>query len=103
MPSLREIGVWSMGSIRWQRSRAARANPQEPPPAHARCGTVDPVKPVRIGLVGVGTVGRAVARALGERRDVLSRAAGVPLVLPRAAVRELSSERRVEPGVLASE
>jgi homoserine dehydrogenase len=41
----------------------------------------------------VGTVGQAVARALIERRDVLSRAAGAELVLQRAAVRDLSRPR----------
>ena len=51
------------------------------------------MKTVRIGLLGVGTVGHAVARALLERRDVLSRAAGVPLQLQRAAVRDLSRPR----------
>jgi homoserine dehydrogenase len=51
------------------------------------------VKPVRIGLLGVGTVGQAVARALVERRDVLSRAAGTQLILQRAAVRDLSKSR----------
>jgi len=48
---------------------------------------------VRIGLLGVGTVGQSVARALIERRDVLSRAAGASLVLQRAAVRDLSRPR----------
>jgi homoserine dehydrogenase len=51
------------------------------------------VKTVRIGLLGVGTVGQSVARALIERRDVLSRAAGANLVLQRAAVRDLSRPR----------
>ncbi len=51
------------------------------------------MKPVRIGLLGVGTVGQAVARALVERRDVLSRAAGADLILQRAAVRDLSRPR----------
>ena len=51
------------------------------------------MKSVRIGLLGVGTVGQAVARALIERRDVLSRAAGAGLVLQRAAVRDLSRPR----------
>ncbi len=51
------------------------------------------MKQVRIGLLGVGTVGQAVARALIERRDVLSRAAGAELVLQRAAVRDLSRPR----------
>src|SRR5438270_3358238 len=48
---------------------------------------------VRIGLLGVGTVGQAVARSLIERQDVLSRAAGTPLVLQRAAVRDLARPR----------
>jgi homoserine dehydrogenase len=51
------------------------------------------VKTVRIGLLGVGTVGQSVARALIERRDVLSRAAGAQVVLQRAAVRDLSRPR----------
>jgi homoserine dehydrogenase len=51
------------------------------------------VKTVRIGLLGVGTVGQSVARALIERHDVLSRAAGANLVLQRAAVRDLSRPR----------
>jgi homoserine dehydrogenase len=53
------------------------------------------VKTVRIGLLGVGTVGQAVARALVERRDVLSRAAGASLALQRAAVRDLSRPRPI--------
>jgi homoserine dehydrogenase len=64
---------------------------------------VIPVKPVRIGLLGVGTVGRAVARALAERRDVLSRAAGAPLILQRAAVRDLSRERGVDTALLTAD
>src|SRR5437764_2559531 len=51
------------------------------------------MKQVRIGLLGVGTVGQAVARALVERQDVLSRAAGTPLLLQRAAVRDLARPR----------
>lgn len=51
------------------------------------------MKTVRVGLLGVGTVGQAVARALIERRDVLSRAAGASIVLQRAAVRDLSRPR----------
>src|SRR2546427_12333981 len=51
------------------------------------------MKQVRIGLLGVGTVGQAVARALIERQDVLARAAGTPLVLQRAAVRDLARPR----------
>src|SRR4051812_33884840 len=51
------------------------------------------MKQVRIGLLGVGTVGQAVARALIERQDVLSRAAGTNLVVQRAAVRDLARPR----------
>jgi homoserine dehydrogenase len=51
------------------------------------------MRQVRIGLLGVGTVGQAVARALLDRRDVLSRAAGTQLVLQRAAVRDLARPR----------
>src|SRR5438309_2177083 len=43
----------------------------------------------------MGTVGQAVARALIERHDVLSRAAGANLVLQRAAVRDLSRPRPI--------
>src|SRR5205814_8464640 len=62
-------------------------------PALSKIGRLARVKTVRIGLLGVGTVGHAVARALIERRDVLSRAAGAGLVLQRAAVRDLSRPR----------
>src|SRR5437016_13523540 len=48
---------------------------------------------VRIGLLGIGTVGQAVARALIERDDVRSRAAGTSRVLQRAAVRDLARPR----------
>ena len=51
------------------------------------------MKQVRIGLLGVGTVGQAVARALVERQDVLSRVAGTTLVLQRAAVRDPTRPR----------
>jgi homoserine dehydrogenase len=51
------------------------------------------MRQVRIGLLGVGTVGQAVARALQERHDVLSRAAGTSLVLQRAAVRDPARPR----------
>ena len=61
------------------------------------------VERVRIGLLGVGTVGHAVAQALIERRDVLSRAAGVQLVLQRAAVRDLDRPRPISREQLTSD
>lgn len=53
------------------------------------------MRAIRIGLLGLGTVGQSVARALLERRDVLSRAAGAPLILQRAAVRDPTRPRPV--------
>jgi homoserine dehydrogenase len=61
------------------------------------------VKSIRVGLLGVGTVGRAVAHALVERRDVLSRAAGAAIVLQRAAVRDVQRDRGLEPGQLTAD
>ena len=61
------------------------------------------MKQVRIGLLGVGTVGLAVARALVERQDVLSRAAGTPLLLQRAAVRDLARPRGLPADRLTSD
>src|SRR5256885_986352 len=61
------------------------------------------MKQVRIGLLGVGTVGQAVARALIERQDVLSRAAGTTLVLQRAAVRDLARPRGLPPDRLTAD
>jgi homoserine dehydrogenase len=61
------------------------------------------MKQVRIGLLGVGTVGQAVARALVERQDVLSRAAGTPLLLQRAAVRDVARPRGLPADRLTSD
>jgi homoserine dehydrogenase len=51
------------------------------------------MKSIRIGLLGVGTVGQAVARALLERGELLGRAASAQLSLTRAAVRDISRPR----------
>ena len=56
-------------------------------------GYSETVKPVRIGLLGVGTVGAAVAKAIATRGDVLARAARATLVVQRAAVRDPAKER----------
>jgi homoserine dehydrogenase len=53
------------------------------------------MRPIRVGLLGLGTVGQAVARALLERQELLARASFGPLVLTRAAVRDLSKPRAV--------
>jgi homoserine dehydrogenase len=51
---------------------------------------------IRIGLLGLGTVGGQVARALTERREMLARICGADLVLQRACVRDLNKPRPVE-------
>jgi len=64
------------------------------PPSRGRgLGYSGTVKAVRIGLLGVGTVGAAVAKAIATRGDVLARAARATLVVQRAAVRDPAKER----------
>ena len=50
---------------------------------------------LRIGLIGLGTVGAQVAERLLDRRDVLRRRAGVDLLLHRVLVRDLAKPRAV--------
>lgn len=53
-------------------------------------------KEIGVGLIGVGTVGGGVARALIERKEYFARQVGAPLVVRRAAVRDLTKPRSVE-------
>jgi len=59
----------------------------------------------RVGLLGLGTVGSAVARLLLERSDELARQAGVPVVLHRVAVAHPARPRAVAlpPGVMVGD
>jgi len=50
-------------------------------------------KPLGVGLLGLGTVGAAVARAFAERSRRLDAAAGRPLKLVAAAVRDTRKQR----------
>lgn len=52
-----------------------------------------PVKDVKIGLLGCGTVGTQVARLLGEQADDLAARAGARLVLAGIAVRDVAAPR----------
>jgi homoserine dehydrogenase len=54
-----------------------------------------PGQALRIGLIGLGTVGSEVAERLLERRESLRRRAGVDLVLERVLVRDPGRERPV--------
>lgn len=57
-------------------------------------------KPVRVGLLGCGTVGGGVVRILHERGDELAARVGAPIEVKRVLVRDPSKER--EPAVQAS-
>lgn len=50
---------------------------------------------IGVGLLGVGVVGTGVIRALQERGDYFARQVGAPLVVRRAAVRDLDKWRAV--------
>ena len=56
-------------------------------------------RPVGIGLLGLGTVGSAVARAMGSRGARLDAAAGRPLRLIGACVRDAAKARDAASGV----
>ena len=51
-------------------------------------------RPLGIGLLGLGTVGSAVARAFADRGRELDEAAGRPLTLVAAAVRDVARPRQ---------
>ncbi|HSI05134.1 MAG: homoserine dehydrogenase [Myxococcota bacterium] len=58
---------------------------------------------LRVGLLGVGTVGSSVARALTTRREQLAAAAGAELVLTRAVVRDLKKARDIPAQLLSTD
>ncbi|MGH8432592.1 MAG: homoserine dehydrogenase, partial [Solimonas sp.] len=54
------------------------------------------MKPVRIGLIGLGTVGQGVIKVLRENAGEISRRVGRPVVVTHASARDLSRERGVD-------
>ncbi|MBI2325370.1 MAG: hypothetical protein HYU87_10475 [Chloroflexi bacterium] len=58
--------------------------------------------PVGVALLGLGTVGSAVAHAMGERAKRLEAAAGRPLQLTGAAVRDTTKPRATDVAVTAN-
>lgn len=53
------------------------------------------VEPVRVGVVGLGTVGSGVVRLLVESADHITRHAGRPIIVERAVVRDPAKPRSV--------
>jgi homoserine dehydrogenase len=60
---------------------------------------------LRVGLLGCGTVGSRVAKALLEDGPALARSAGIPLELARVAVRHPEKARPVDlpPGIVTTD
>lgn len=54
------------------------------------------MQPLRIGLVGLGTVGTGVARVLLDQSERMQRRAGRRLQIVRVAVRDLSKDRGLD-------
>ena len=54
------------------------------------------MEPLRIGLVGLGTVGGGVGRILEQYAERNALRAGRPLVIQKAAVRDLTKPREIE-------
>ena len=50
-------------------------------------------KPVRVGVVGLGTVGSGVVRLLVESADHITRQAGRPILVERAVCRDPARDR----------
>lgn len=63
------------------------------------------VDAVRVGILGCGTVGGGVVRVLTENYDEIARKLGVPVVVKKVLVKNLSKERSIslDPGVLTTE
>jgi len=53
------------------------------------------VKPIQVGLLGLGTVGGGTIEVLRRNREEISRRAGRDIVVKAAAARDLAKERRV--------
>jgi len=51
---------------------------------------------IKIGLIGMGTVGTGVAKILLEKKGLLELKVGVPLILEQAADRHLDRPRPVD-------
>ena len=49
--------------------------------------------PIRVGVVGLGTVGSGVVRLLVESADHITRHAGRPILVERAVVRDVAKDR----------
>lgn len=54
------------------------------------------MKPVKVGLLGLGTVGTGVVRIVEGHQEDLSRQVGSPIAIEKVAVRSLDKKRNIE-------
>lgn len=55
------------------------------------------MKPIKVGLLGFGTVGSGVAKVLARNQEEISRRAGRAIIVTRAAVRNIEKARAIAP------
>ena len=51
---------------------------------------------IKVGIIGVGTVGTSVAQILKDNADVISARAGVDIVVKSGVVKNLSKDRGLD-------
>jgi homoserine dehydrogenase len=56
---------------------------------------LNPIKPITVGLLGLGTVGSGTIEVLRRNREEISRRAGRDIVVKAASARDLKKERKV--------
>src|SRR5207244_839364 len=80
---------------------AVFAPPSRPCPLPARAPSLHAALPrpraVRIGLLGLGTVGQGLVALLGSRREDLARRHGLAFEVEGVLVRDVAKPRRVRP------
>ncbi|MDM4770971.1 homoserine dehydrogenase [Solimonas sp. SE-A11] len=54
------------------------------------------MKPIKVGLIGLGTVGQGVIKVLRENAEEITRRVGRPVIVTHASARDLSRERGVD-------
>ena len=59
--------------------------------------------PIRVGLLGLGTVGQGVVRVLQRNAEEIARRAGRPIVISRASARDPNKARDCELSQVAIE
>src|SRR5258708_30626185 len=74
----------------WERYRS-----RGDPGFSAQCGYARPMKPVRLGLLGCGTVGGGVVRLLKTNAEYLTQSVGAPLEIASVLVRDGDRDRVV--------